>query len=79
MDIKYLTQLSNNPIITSTLTPVVNKLLPLTIDKIEALEATYNAGNPFPVVLKELLYIAGECCYVLDYGPMTRRMNCNNG
>lgn len=28
----------------------------------------YNNGNPFPQVLKELLFLAGESCYVIDWG-----------
>ncbi|MCR8558958.1 hypothetical protein KXD93_14975 [Mucilaginibacter sp. BJC16-A38] len=39
------------------------------MDQIIALEASYNGGRPFPTVLRELLYIAGQNCYVLDYGP----------
>lgn len=40
--------------------------IPLT--EIEALETKYNGGNPFPKALRELLYLAGNFCYVLDYG-----------
>jgi hypothetical protein len=32
------------------------------------LEQVYNNGNPFPKVLKELLYLAGENCTVLALG-----------
>jgi|GEM_PF-2192051 len=69
MEIKYLIQLSNNPIVTSTLSSRVRKLEPLSTDQVVALEMSYNRGRPFPVVLRELLYIAGQNCYVLDYGP----------
>ncbi len=40
----------------------------LTIPQIEALETKYNGGNPFPKALRELLYLAGNDCYVLDNG-----------
>jgi len=67
MDIRYLTQLNDNPTFTSPLSSNVLKLEPLTIDEIHALETTYNAGNAFPAVLRELLYIAGKSCYLFDY------------
>jgi len=41
---------------------------PISITEIESLEQTYNNGNPFPKVLRELLFLAGEYCMVLDYG-----------
>lgn len=41
----------------------------ITIQKISELEDTYNNGNPFPRALKELLYLAGDYCIVLDYSP----------
>ena len=68
MDIRYLTQLNDNPTVTLPLSSRVLKLEPLTIDEIIALETTYNAGNAFPAVLRELLYIAGKSCYLFDYG-----------
>ena len=40
---------------------------PISMIEIESLEQTYNSGNPFPKVLKELLFLAGEFCYILDY------------
>ena len=41
---------------------------PLPMSEIENLEQTYNNGNPFPKVLRELLFLAEEYCMVLDYG-----------
>ncbi|MHA3789145.1 hypothetical protein ACX0HA_13110 [Flavobacterium hauense] len=35
--------------------------------EIAQLEGLYNNGNPFPKVLKELLFLAGNYCNVLDY------------
>lgn len=68
MDIKYLALLSNNAVITSTKTDYVRKLKPISMDEIVTLENTYNGGHPFPKALRELLYLAGNYCPVLDYG-----------
>lgn len=35
----------------------------------------YNNGLPFPIALKELLFLAGDNCYVLDYGSETESQN----
>lgn len=40
----------------------------LTDSQIIHLEQLYNNGNPFPKVLKELLFLAGNYCNCLDYG-----------
>jgi hypothetical protein len=32
------------------------------------LETSYNCGIPFPKALRELLFLAGQYCYVLAYG-----------
>jgi hypothetical protein len=37
-------------------------------EEIIALENLYNSGQPFPTSLRELLYIAGSFCYLLEYG-----------
>jgi len=74
MEIKYQTALNNNPVIRPTTGDFANgrnysfSLKPLTIDDIVNLEATYNSGNQFPPSLRELLFLAGQRCYVLDYG-----------
>lgn len=41
---------------------------PLVINEILELEQLYNQGNPFPKALRELLFLAGRDCNVLDYG-----------
>jgi len=38
------------------------------MEDIQSLEGEYNRGSPFPTSLRELLFLAGEDCYVLDYG-----------
>jgi len=43
---------------------------PISIEEIEALEQKYNNGKLFPKVLRELLYLAGETCYVFDYNAL---------
>ncbi len=73
MEIKYQKVLNNNPVITpagnmATGDGYLFKLEPLTIDDIVNLEAAYNNGDPFPLSLRELLFLAGKDCYVLDYG-----------
>ncbi|MBB6126533.1 hypothetical protein [Mucilaginibacter lappiensis] len=74
MEIKYQTVLNNNPVIRPTAGDMADGrdhsfvLKPLTIDEIISLETTYNSGNQFPTSLRELLFIAGQDCYVLDYG-----------
>ncbi|TSJ38602.1 hypothetical protein FO440_18990 [Mucilaginibacter corticis] len=68
MDIKYLTLLNNNPSIQEIKGGFVKTLQPITITEINNLEQTYNGRNPFPVALRELLFLAGKYCYVLDFG-----------
>ncbi len=41
---------------------------PIPVAEIEELEKLYNHGSLFPQALRELLYLAGADCYVLDYG-----------
>jgi len=66
MDIVFLKKLQDNPIkygFTKN-SPIIS----ISAQEITQLEQLYNAGNPFPKALKELLYLAGKRCYVLDYG-----------
>jgi len=68
MDIEYLQILIDHPKIK---VPNHDSWLynePISITEIECLESKYNGGQPFPVALRELLFIAGKRCYVLDYG-----------
>jgi hypothetical protein len=67
MKIKVLKILKDNPAITSP-GGYVRKLDPITMEEIINLEEAYNKGNPFPIALRELLYLAGKSCYVLDHG-----------
>lgn len=62
MEIKFLKDLLNNPKRLS----IENKSI--SVREIDQLEILYNNGSPFPKVLRELLYLAGKLCYVLDYG-----------
>lgn len=61
MEIQYLTFLRDNPIGSWPIKPI-------SLQEIEQLETLYNNSNPFPKALKELLFLAGKYCYVLDYG-----------
>ena len=40
----------------------------ISIAEIQQLEQQYNSGNLFPKALRELLYLAGKYCIVLDFG-----------
>lgn len=73
MEIKYQAILNNNPIIRPTTGELAGSSYPftlerLTIEEIIDLEIKYNNGNQFPASLRELLFLAGKDCYVLDYG-----------
>ena len=68
MDIKYLTLLNNNRSVTSFGTGFVKTLQPISEAEIISLESAYNNGHTFPSALRELLFLAGNYCYVLDYG-----------
>ncbi|MES2616773.1 MAG: hypothetical protein V4613_02785 [Bacteroidota bacterium] len=66
MNIEILTYLAENPIKYG-----VNDNYPIEgipISEIEALEVKYNDGKQFPKALRELLFLAGDFCYVLEYG-----------
>jgi hypothetical protein len=63
MQIEYLQDLANNPV-----SYTGKRIRPISEAEITALEHLYNNGKPFPNALKELLYLAGDYCYVLDYG-----------
>lgn len=64
MEIQYLKYLEKHP--QRRPSDPVNK--GMTETEIAALETQYNNGDPFPKVLKELLFLAGKECYALDYG-----------
>ncbi|GGE98680.1 hypothetical protein [Flavobacterium limi] len=69
MNIKYLQHLKDNPIAYTSDTEIQFKIEGISESEIQQLELTWNNGNLFPQVLKELLFLAGEFCYVCDYGP----------
>ena len=68
MEIKYLKYLEENSIANPNDLDYPCPIEPISLSEIETLETTYNNGNPFPKALRELLYLAGTDCYVLDYG-----------
>lgn len=68
MDIEYLTQLKNNPIKFSNYTENRFENRGISETEIAQLEQSYNSSNPFPKVLKELLFLAGDFCYLFDIG-----------
>lgn len=70
MTIEYLQSLRDNP--NASGYRFTNEAIELS--EIEQLEAQHNNGNPFPKALRELLYLAGEYCYIFDYGWTTEGM-----
>ena len=67
MNIEYLTQLRDDPI--NYPNDVTNRFpnIGITESEIIQLQENWNNSNPFPKVLKELLFLAGNYCYVFDY------------
>ena len=66
MEIQYLNKLKDNPISYGVLINL--EIEGINLDEIQLLEQNWNNGNPFPKALKELLFLAGNYCYVCDYG-----------
>jgi len=62
MEIEFLTKLQANPAYESHVCKGIS------IEEILELEQLYNDGVVFPKVLRELLFLAGENCIILDYG-----------
>lgn len=65
----YLQQLQNNPLGPPDNPEYKNPIEDIPESEITQLEKLYNNGNPFPQMLKELLFLAGGSCYVIDWGP----------
>lgn len=65
MQIEYLKELEKNPYRFGK-PNFNNEAIPET--EIIHLEQLYNNGNTFPKALRELLFLAGDYCYILDYG-----------
>lgn len=63
MDIKYLKALKDNPTGQGGL-----RNRPISLNEITQLEQEFNNSKPFPQALRELLYLAGSFCYILDFG-----------
>ena len=73
MEIIYLKYLQANP---RTLEPTGEMSIPdrpIPLSEIEQLEQLYNNGAPFPKALRELLFLAGDYCNVLEYGVYDTR------
>jgi hypothetical protein len=68
MNIEILKHLQENPEAYPNDSGNKHAIRGISITEIEALETKYNNGSPFPKVLRELLYLAGDFCYVLAYG-----------
>lgn len=72
MEIIYLKYMQANPRV-----PNEGKLgfpnEPISLSEIEQLEQLYNNGLPFPKALRELLFLAGDYCNVLEYGVYDTR------
>lgn len=75
MDINFLQQLRDNPSAYPNDTDFKDTIEPISIEEIESLEQVYNGGNQFPKALRELLYLAGNSCYVLDHGQYDTQQN----
>lgn len=67
MDIQYLKYLKENPAAYPNDPEYEARIKPIPLTEIEQLETKYNNGKLFPKALRELLFLAGEYCYVLDY------------
>ncbi|GAB3937455.1 hypothetical protein [Mucilaginibacter myungsuensis] len=68
MEIKDLKKLVEHPTFRKEGSDYVKVLEPISVTEVVSLENIYNSGQQFPVALRELLLLAGNDCYVLDYG-----------
>lgn len=67
MDIQYLKYLQDNPAAYPNDPEYEARIKPIPLSEIQYLETKYNNGTSFPKALRELLFLAGKSCYVLDY------------
>lgn len=67
MNIEILKYLQNNPAAWPGDLEYEGRIKSISLSEIEQLEAIYNNGHPFPKALRELLFLAGDKCYVLNY------------
>lgn len=71
MQINYLKKLQENPV---DYLDDGSSNRGLNIQQIQELEILWNNGNPFPIVLKEYLFLAGEFCWAFNMkSPLTLR------
>ncbi|MBE9586013.1 hypothetical protein IM792_16290 [Mucilaginibacter sp. JRF] len=64
MEISYLKSFRDTP----SLGDLNLKNESISVASIVNLQVLYNSGRPFPIALRELLFLAGAFCLVLDYG-----------
>lgn len=65
MEIEYLTDLQNFSSMDYSGNTITNK--PIPVKEILELEKQFNNGDMFPKALRELLFLAGNSCKLLDY------------
>lgn len=70
MEIEYLQKLIEYPAGLDAYGNISFENSPSSTEEILELETLYNSGNPFPKALKELLCLAGEYCFCLQYNPV---------
>lgn len=70
MNIEFLTELRDNPCAYPNDIDFKGEIEGIPLSEIEQLEQAWNNGIPFPKALRELLFLAGNDCYVLDTGLM---------
>ena len=70
MNIEYQTKLRDFPSRNPDSPTYKGTIEPIPLDEIQILEQRYNNSNPFPKALRELLFLAGKYCYVLEYGTL---------
>lgn len=70
MEIEILTYLRDNPARYPGNTEYEGRIEPMSFSEIQNHEMIYNNGKPFPKVLKELLFLAGKYCYVLEHNVL---------
>jgi hypothetical protein len=68
MEIIFLNQLKDNPSAYPNKEDYKGTIEAISVQEIESLEQLYNKGTTFPKALRELLFLAGNYCYVLDTG-----------
>ena len=67
MEIEILTYLRDNPARYPGNIEYEGRIEPMSFSEIQNHEVIYNNGKPFPKALRELLFLAGKSCYVLEH------------